>query len=155
MREILFRAKALCDGDWVYGYYVGPVGMFCDNEIVNINDTMGGRVDVSPETVGQFTGLIDRHNQKIFENDIVEFVCGHTPRRYLVWWCREMSCVEAVPIDGITFNGTDYYNYDYPHFIYSDFCLMMYDPYGDFKDIKVIGNLHDNPELLGDVKCIG
>ena len=82
------------------------------------------------------------------EKDVVEFV-GPNTHRDLIWWNNEMSQMEAVPIDGIKFNGYDFWNGKYPKANYSTFCLMMQDPWGDFKEIKVVGNIIDNPELVG------
>ena len=59
-----------------------------------------------------------------------------------------MNMMDAIPLDGIEFNGYDYWNSKYPNFTYFDFYLMMQDPCGDFKEIKVIGNIYDNLELL-------
>ena len=63
-----------------------------------------------------------------------------------------MNEMNAVPLDGIMFDGFDYWNTKYPKFTYSDFCCMLQDPYGDFKEIKVVGNIVDNPELLEENK---
>lgn len=163
MHEILFRGKRLDNGEWVEGFYFerkDTNGQII--EAVMIEDAYeqiayGHRYlhsslcseshRVLPETVGQYTGLNDRHAKRIFENDIVEF-CGGKEQRYLIWWVREMSMLTAIPVDGISFNGHDYWNGHYPQFEYSTFCLMMQDPWGDFRDICVIGNIHDNPELL-------
>ena len=56
--------------------------------------------------------------------------------KYLIWWNREMSMTEAISLDGINFNGTDYWN-NKEHRDYETFCLMMQDPWGDFKEIKI------------------
>ena len=61
----------------------------------------------------------------------------------------------AVSLDGIYFNGYDYGNMKNPTFPYSVFSLMCQDHWGDFKDIKVLGNIIDNPELLGEVNMLG
>lgn len=152
MRKILFRGKILYS--WVYGSLVN-----IENECVIMPEYAryyGGSdfshgYEVEPETVCQSIGMYDRHQTLVFENDIVEFVGGST-RRYLIWWCRECNMMTAIPLDGIYFNGQDYGNGTYPNFNYSTFCLMMQDPYGDFSDIKVIGNIYDNPELLEGCK---
>ena len=143
------------NGEWVYGYlFVTRKGKYnikwYDNHFGSCKTS-----EVIPETVSQFIGWFDGHKTKIFENDIVEFIHSNSSSRYLIWWQREGNSLEAIPLDGIEFNGADYWNGNYPNFEYSTFCLMMLDPYGDFRDIKVIGNIHDNPELLEDVKCIG
>ena len=144
MREILFRGKQLDNDEWVYGFYFRDIGNF----IKELPSSVSTPIHlVSPDTVDQYTGLNDRHAKRIFENDIVE-ICGGKEQRYLIWWVREMSMLTAIPVDGISFNGHDYWNGQYPQFEYSTFCLMMQDPWGDFRDIRVIGNIHDNPELL-------
>lgn len=71
MREILFRGKRVDNGEWVEGYYAKSG----DKTFILVdNDIAVGYVimkEVIPETVGQFTGVIDRTGKKIFEGDIV------------------------------------------------------------------------------------
>ena len=66
-REILFRGRRLDNGQWVYGYYSCDIGKY--HFIKSINDYLDYRID--PNTLGQFTGLMDMNNNKIFEGDIV------------------------------------------------------------------------------------
>lgn len=58
-----------------------------------------------------------------------------------------MNLIEAVQLESIYFNGADYSDGN-PQFTYETFCLMLQDPWGDFKDIKVIGNLFDNYDII-------
>ena len=148
MREILFKAKRIDNGEWAVG------SLFVEgNRTEIVRGTCNGvgieGVDVNPETVCQYTGLTDRQGNKLWENDIVEIVSSpKTSYKHLLWWNKEMSLMDAIPLDGIDFNGHDYWNGNYPKFHYETFCTMMQDPWGDFSDIKVIGNIIDNPELV-------
>ncbi len=127
MREILFRGKSQADGEWVYGYYsparlpiVGEIGHF-------INEDGYRAIEVIPETVGQFTGLTDKNGTKIFEGDIVK---SNLENQSLmsIEWLEDSSQFATVWNNG----G----------------CVMTFD-YIEPTDIEVIGNIHDNPELLG------
>lgn len=152
-------------GDWVYGYYVAlpdeyTYGKDICHAIFSLDCEhicMGeykdwGWHEVNPDTVCRCTGWHDSYKIPIFERDVVEFTIGSCKDRHLIWWNNEMSMLTAVPLDGVEFNGYDYWNGKYPQFEYSTFCFMMQDPYGDFSDIKVIGNIVDNTELMEGIK---
>ena len=77
MREILFRGKRVDNGDFAYGVpiintdCVPPKYMM---QVCVIGGGLGvGYKEVISETVGQFTGLVDKHGRKIFEGDIIEY----------------------------------------------------------------------------------
>ena len=159
MDRHICRAKRKSNSQWIQGYIVkcdGNIndgGMFIIPKVTDIlytpnNITLGSFIEVYPDTICQCTGWHDSNKTPIFEKDAVEFV-GPNTHRDLIWWNNEMSQMEAVPVEGIEFNGYDFWNGKYPKANYSTFCLMMQDPWGDFKEIKVIGNIIDNPELVG------
>ena len=78
--------------------------------------------------------------------DIVEFIRSKQVEKVLIWYCFENSCRSAIFLDNCGFNGNDFYNYG--NIPYSEWCVMMTDPWGDFEDIRVIGNIIDNPEYV-------
>lgn len=160
MRDIIFRAKRINDDEWIEGYHV-KVERWADHYVGDIiiprhtiiypeypHCEFTGYDWINPKTLGRFIEYYDRHKQPIFEGDIVEFVCGNSSQRYLLWWSNEMCMLEPVLVEGICFNGTDYWNEPMFRTEYSTFCLMLQDHYGDYKDIRVIGNIYDNPELI-------
>ena len=139
-REILFRGKRTDNGKWECGDLLSPNEFNAIPHIVYIaylneyGDIGEISTPVIPETVGQFTGLTDKNGKRIFEGDICRF------KRF-----------NDVHIGKIVFNATT-----------ASF-VMWYQPivgaYGEkatqkmllsvCDDIEVIGNIHDNPELLG------
>lgn len=164
MDRHICRAKEKYTGKWIYGYYVCAPNERNDNMahlIISQDCTYRdydefrriGIYEVDPNTVCQCIGWKDSNNTLIFENDIVGFGSPDSYRhKELVWFCKEMNMLTSVPLDGIEFNGYDYWNSKYPNVEYSTLCLMLQDPYGDFSEIKVLGNIIDNPELLEDEK---
>ena len=147
MREILFRGKRIDNGEWVWGgYRAEKVGDYIT--AVSIMEHLGHgawnvyRVD--PSTVGQYTGLCDKNGKKIFEGDVVKAVIvrdlgGGTENR------EETGIIgyDKIGMIGLIakYAGT------IP--VWSDFFqeLTLSGCIDDFW-FDVIGNVHDNPELL-------
>lgn len=139
MREILFRAKDYRTGQWVYGiYFKNPVSRFNEGayypqiipEIHGVHDTIE-RCSIVEDTLGQYTGLIDKNGVKIFEGDIV--------------LKRTYQGKKPFPVayhDGMFHCGWGGGSSTATHgYTLAD------------KQIEVIGNVYDNPELLrGDDK---
>ena len=130
MREILFRGKRIDNGEWVYGDYwhLPEKNFYC------ISDKEFNR-KVTPETVGQYTGLTDKNGKKIFEGDIIHVKdLIRCPVGF-----GNCLCI-ADYIASVAFDDCR-------------FCLLkanggIYEIPLDSDKIEVIGNIHDNPELL-------
>ena len=143
MREILFRGKRKDNSKWVEGWYVPPVdysGSHWDASI-SYKVKAGHLEDVEaiPETVGQYTGLTDKNGKKIFEGDIVkadDFI-------FVVKFgkCGGVANAENYGYMGFYFEAfSESTKLSAKYGLRDDICY--------FTDIEVIGNIHDNPELL-------
>lgn len=127
MREILFRGKCSHKEQWVEGDLGHRKSRFCEAHTVGICDAYGTYVGVIPETVSQFTGLLDKNGKKIFEGDIVKALFDFGPA----------GTEERVAT--VTFDG---FGISLQHWIFEEKgCLP-----------EIISNIHDNPELLEAVK---
>lgn len=138
-REIKFRGKAKLDGKWWFGNLVSKD----TRGRTQINDPEhGGCFDIDPETVGQFTGLHDKNGKEIYEGDIVysEFEDGSNGSS-LVGWNEKEFCFGIM--DEYAYRSK-LKGYEYPTFLNRVMLAFM----RDAKIFEVIGNIHDNPELL-------
>ena len=141
MREILFRGKRADNGEWVYGflwkkkYNTDKLFISCfpdedDNEEVFV---------IYSETVGQYTGLTDKNGTKIFEGDILESPIGRKAvvsfGTYKPWSTKDSDDFECWKLTLIA-------NNEYETKLecgLGKHCTEY---------MKVIGNIHDIPELL-------
>ena len=123
MREILFRGKRIDNGEWVYGDLVQSPA-HCVVQIYE-QDLCGDNFAVDPSTIGQYTGLT-ANGKKIFEGDIVSGFFNHEKIVGYIFFGSDASFfIQRDGLFGIGLNNA------------SDW-------------LEVIGNIHDNPELLED-----
>ncbi|MFR7560586.1 MAG: YopX family protein [Lachnospira pectinoschiza] len=141
--RFLYKAKRKDNNEWIQGY------LFKTGECYKIlpTDFVSPALSVQEDTICQCTGMTANNYKLIFTNDIVEFQHrknDKNPDRYLLWWNKEMSAMTAIDANKCVYDGYDYTGLN----VYSSIPLMVQNPYGDFYDIKVIGNIIDNPELV-------
>ena len=139
MREILFRGKTIrTESEWVYGFYNHiPCGRFLCEEhcIQTIKDDgkIGQLYIVYEGTVGQFIGLTDKNGVKIFEGDIIRAkIEGGNNHNGFTWKNMPVGFQEGA----FCLNNKNG----------SVFCVLG--AFAPSVTLEVIGNIHDNPELL-------
>lgn len=129
MREILFRGRRVDNGDWVFGYFVFNE----ETQTYSILTKSNEQFMVDPETVGQYTGLIDEEGTEIYEGDIAE----GEHATYSISWDGGKGQYKAKIISTKSVLTK---NCSFPLWQYVE---------GDGKcRFKVIGNIHTHPHLL-------
>ena len=123
MRTIKFRGKDIDTGEWVDGDLIQRMGYM--PSIMFPYESNGkvryGECAVKKETIGQFTGLYDKNGNEIYEGDIYRYDSPDSINE--VSYCA----------------GGGFAGFDLTPAIHSENRLL---------DVEVIGNIHDNPELL-------
>lgn len=128
MREILFRGKPIVAREgciqgenFCYGYFTkSPTG----KAYIELSEaTIKSPVVIDEQTVGQYTGLTDKNGKKIFEDDILRNERG--------------ICYSACQSGVVKYNNGEFMAEGWVNFYAIDFCVL-----------EVIGNIHDNPELM-------
>ncbi|MCR5658907.1 MAG: YopX family protein [Bacteroidales bacterium] len=133
MRPIKFRGKNINNGEWMYG----DLHILCDAPHIHTEASKypfaGKRAFVVPDTVGQFTGLYDKNGKEIYEGDI------------LGW--KSVVCEEdgvEVFFGKVTFTeGVFCIDEDWESSVERVLCESE-----EYCIARVIGNIHDNPDLL-------
>lgn len=149
MQQYLFRGKRKDNGEWVTGSVVIEYEgthhiVFWVSKLIepenNYWEQVEEMVEVVPETVGQFINFLDKREAKIFEGDIVK--------------CYDYAEVDKIHI-GIITETPPCYSLKIPgRLIYDTPCVKSWendiylDQWCNAGSIEVIGNIHDNPELL-------
>lgn len=161
MREILFRGKVVNTNDdeligkWILGQLVvrrdhdegNEKTFICESgyKFIRCLNKMIRTYEVDPDTVGQFTGMTDKNGKRIFEGDIIKTHYANTPKA---------DFIEQVVFHNGRFTG-----------MYENSKMKMWAglPDKEFKRLpqdksvymewcEVIGNIHDNPELIQEVE---
>ena len=145
MREILFKAKRVDNGEWEIGSLIAlPTGEYeisnrCNNP--PDSDPMWNKVvithKVNPSTICQYTGLKDKNGKKIWENDIIKYHFGeiYVPIKY---GCYQ-NCFDSQKAEHVGF----YVDWT------GDKCLRKDLGYWiDMVYAMPVGNIFDNKELL-------
>jgi len=146
-REIKFRGKVeigVKEPFWIYGYLV----IYNNKSTINpFDENSYHRYIVNSDSVGQFTGLQDKNGKDIFEGDIVASTCNkmkpkkdetdlfETPEFELKTFHNVIDWFNGVRISGWRIKG-------------KGFQTQLKWSTGGNMNLKVIGNIYDNPELL-------
>ena len=154
---MLFRGKRVDHGEWVYGYYIKPTHHCHDKGkhndwIVTMTIQNGGWCNVAgkhavvPETVGQFTGLTDRNGKRIFEGDIVARYDDYKDDIMTEEYARIKYGVHNCGCCHSVYGFAPCSNIGVPN---GSFSLSgSYNDDKECEELVVVGNIHDNPELM-------
>ncbi len=138
MRTIKFRGKRVNNGEWVEGLICyNSAGHPNNIEQCGFDKPYEGVFEVIPETVGQFTGLTDKNGKDIWEGDILARCFDDYNENCEVYYHKGVLSARAIVSNVFRpLNTMDGYGW----------CRV--DCGSTYYDFRVIGNLHDNPELL-------
>lgn len=131
MRDIIFRGKRLDNGEWVYGHYsdfnCNPDGLTKMKYYIGV--PIGGcEYEVTPSTIGQYTGMKDRAGKMIWEDDIMLIPETDFNAEIIGRVIYEEDAYYIIPLHGGHLWGL---------------CWSLRK-----HNAKIIGNIHDHPDLL-------
>lgn len=131
MREILFKAKRIDNGEWVEGYYQKKYDFLGKRHLIlHANGCVRWEcVKIDPETLCQFTGLCDKNGKRIWENDIL---MAHLDESY----------PEDVTYETVEWNVAGWVGHE------TGSTDREYLDKFDLEHFEVVGNIFDNKELL-------
>ena len=132
MREILFRGKRVDNGEWIEGFFF----QIWERTYILWGTTNGApnMIEVDPLTVGQYTGLTEKNGKKVFEGDIVRhgYTCTYSDGKTADFYSN-------MPVS---------FSNHYGGWIVGVQGILTIKTIQKYS-IEIVGNVHDNPELLG------
>ena len=136
-REILFKGKRIFDGEWIEGNVLNIKGE--ENPRIATSCLIGEQgeplivaaYEIDPETICQYTGLTDKNDKQIWENDIVQHVQRRAQRGANLRVSWHTFCASWM------LSREEWMNRFFGEGV-------------EPEDVEVIGNFFDNPELLED-----
>lgn len=144
MREVLFKAKRKDNGEWVEGYVVAyPSGKAEIHKISKELPDILLKCEIAPSTLCQYTGLTDKNDKKIWENDILRYSYDYDGSPFLkdgeeikyrvgaVFWSEWRGSWAVCGRGNKKCTNNDVFKYN-----------------RNPNRTEVIGNIFDNPELL-------
>lgn len=147
--EYRFRGKRKDNNQWTYGSLITDI----DQCRIHVYGTGESR-QVFPDTVGMWTGLKDKKGIDIYEGDIIEFVGGTTHYLSCGNYASDDYSIGQILVvrylkSGFTLSNIDILNCDAPNIVGN---VKQYEFWNHQISLKIIGNIHDNPELLNPLK---
>lgn len=128
MRDIKFRGQRQSDNEWIYGDLLQPTELCDIYEISDCESIDGSRYDVIKYTIGQYTGLHDKNGKEIYDGDIVKALISGR------WFVGKVIYEHS----GFTIDVTNNKALEFGR-------RGIIEPW-----TEVIGNIYNNPELLGE-----
>jgi len=143
-RQIKFRGKRVDNGEWVFGYltffYLNGSEIYTDKARIYDQDNAESH-DAWSNTVGQFTGLKDKNGNEIYEGDIIALGSDKEKDKCEVTFRNGQFCIIAPWLVKSRAYAVD------PTVELKAYCNRVFNEF-----VEIIGNIHDNPELLESVR---
>lgn len=145
----VFRGKRKDNGEWIEGFFTCATDCCGRSYFIDVPrkdpDDSNHRYEVDSETVGEFTGLTDKNGTRIFEGDILSSdIYPYTSDGNQNYFA-EVLWFDDCPAFGL-------YIFKSPKSLVRGVAEQSTSIDDDLSDMEVIGNIHDNPELLGGAK---